>query len=55
MTGTRIAFGSKVKAGDVVYIPSGVPHNYKADEGAEPFEFLCIVPNQPDAIELVDC
>lgn len=44
-----------VKAGDVVYIPSGVAHNYAADEGDEPFEFICVVPNQPDQIELVDC
>jgi quercetin dioxygenase-like cupin family protein len=44
-----------VKAGDVVYIPGGVPHNYEADAGEEPFEFLCVVPNQPDEIELVDC
>ena len=54
----RVQIGDQVhqvKAGDVVYIPSGVPHNYKADEGAEPFEFLCVVPNQPDTIEIVDC
>jgi len=44
-----------VKAGDVVYIPGGVPHNYQADEGDEPFEFLCVVPNEPDEISLVDC
>lgn len=44
-----------VKAGDVVYIPGGVPHNYEADEGDEPFEFICVVPNEPDTIELVDC
>jgi len=44
-----------VKAGDVVFIPGGVPHSYDADEGGEPFEFLCIVPNQPDQIRLVDC
>ncbi len=44
-----------VKAGDVVYIPGGVPHNYQADEGDEPFEFLCVVPNEPDEIRLVDC
>ena len=42
-----------VKTGDVVYIPAGVPHNYTADEGAEPFEFICVVPNGPDTIELV--
>lgn len=43
----------EVKAGDVVYIPQGVPHNYEA--GSEGFEFLCVVPNQPDTIELVGC
>jgi len=43
-----------VQAGDVVYIPGGVPHSYEADEG-EPFEFLCVVPNLPDQIRLVDC
>jgi len=42
----------EVKKGDVVYIPAGMPHSYRA-EGAEPFEFLCIVPNQPDVISLV--
>ena len=42
-----------VKAGDVVYIPGGVPHNY--DAGDDGFEFLCVVPNQPDEIELVNC
>ncbi len=44
-----------VKEGDVVYIPAGVPHTYQADEGAEPFEFICVVPNGPDTISLVDC
>lgn len=44
-----------VKAGDVVFIPGGVPHSYDADEGADPFEFLCIVPNRSDQIRLVDC
>lgn len=43
-----------VKTGDVVYIPAGVPHNYTADQGDEPFEFICVVPNGPDTIELVD-
>ncbi len=43
-----------VRAGDVVYIPAGVPHDYRADEGDEPFEFICVVPNRPDAIHLVD-
>jgi len=42
----------RVKAGDVVFIPAGMPHSYQA-EGDEPFEFLCVVPNAPDTIELV--
>lgn len=42
----------EVKRGDVVYIPSGVPHWYRA-EGDEPLEFLCAVPNLPDRMELV--
>jgi quercetin dioxygenase-like cupin family protein len=41
----------RVKAGDVVYIPKSVPHWYKASSN-EPFEFLCVVPNLPDKIEL---
>ena len=43
----------RVRAGDVVYIPGGVPHSYEADEGDEPFEFLCVVPNRPDEIRIV--
>ena len=41
----------EVAAGDAVYIPDGVPHWYQADEG-EGFEFLCIVPNKEDVIEV---
>lgn len=41
----------EVSAGDSVYIPSLVPHSYKA--GGEGFEFLCVVPNKEDKIELV--
>ena len=37
---------------DVLLIPAGVPHNYHVIEG--PFEFLCMVPNLPDRIELLD-
>ncbi len=51
----RIGIGDEtveVMAGDVVFIPAGVPHWYSALEG-EPFEFLCLVPNRPDRIELV--
>lgn len=52
----RVQIGDEVhdvKAGDVVYIPGGVPHNYEA--GSEGFEFLCVVPNEPDEISLVGC
>ena len=42
-----------VKAGEYLYIPAGMPHSYTA-EGDEPFEFLCVVPNAPDTIELVE-
>jgi quercetin dioxygenase-like cupin family protein len=41
-----------VSADDVVFIPAGVPHWYRA-EGEEPFEFLCIVPNGDDRIEVL--
>jgi len=43
----------EVKEGDVVYIPASVPHWYKVT-GDKPFEFLCMVPNKPDKIELVE-
>jgi quercetin dioxygenase-like cupin family protein len=38
---------------DVVFIPAGVPHWYRA-EGEVPFEFLCVVPNATDRIRLLD-
>ncbi len=41
----------EVEAGDVVFIPAGVPHSYEA-KGDEPFEFLCVVPNRPDVMRL---
>lgn len=41
----------QVRAGDVLYIPAGSPHYYKVLEG--PFEFLCMVPNAPDKIDIV--
>lgn len=50
----RITIGDdvhEVQAGNVVYIPAGVPHSYDVLE--TPFEFLCIVPNAPDKIEIV--
>ena len=50
----RVRIGDEVhdvKAGDAVYIPAGTPHSYDTVEA--PFEFLCVVPNSPDKIELV--
>ena len=43
----------EVRQGDVVFIPAGTPHWYRAHEG-EPFEFLCVVPNAEDRIEVLD-
>jgi len=43
----------EVKAGDVVLIPAGEKHFYE-NIGDEPFEFLCIVPNQEDKITIMD-
>ncbi|EDY83353.1 Cupin superfamily [Verrucomicrobiia bacterium DG1235] len=54
--GAEVGIGGEtyqVKEGDVVFIPEGVPHWYKAD-GEAGFEFLCIVPNKPDTIEILD-
>lgn len=53
----RIGIGDEVVEvgpGDAVYIPAGTPHWYEAEDGEEPFEFLCVVPNRPDRIELLD-
>jgi quercetin dioxygenase-like cupin family protein len=50
-----IGIGSEsveVAPGDVVFIPAGTPHWYRA-HGGEPFEFLCIVPNSEDRIEVL--
>ncbi|HTO91339.1 MAG TPA: cupin domain-containing protein [Candidatus Sulfotelmatobacter sp.] len=41
----------EVSAGDVVYIPAGTPHWYEV-QGGEKFEFLCVVPNLPDKMEM---
>lgn len=52
----EVGIGEKVysvKQGDVVFIPEGVPHWYKADAEAG-FEFLCMVPNKTDTIEILD-
>lgn len=52
----RLGIGEQtyeVGAGDVVFIPQGVPHWYR-NEGAEDFEFLCLIPNQEDRMTLVE-
>ena len=41
-----------VQAGDVVFIPEGVPHWYM-NTGEEDFEFLCIIPNKEDVIKII--
>jgi quercetin dioxygenase-like cupin family protein len=51
----RIRIGDdvhEVAAGNTLYIPAGVPHSYEVVDG--PFEFLCIVPNVPDRIDIVE-
>ncbi len=40
------------KKDDRLFIPAGVPHSYKTI-GDEDYEFLCLVPNKEDRIELV--
>lgn len=52
----RVGIGDdicEVRSGDVVFIPEGMPHWYR-NIGEENFEFLCLVPNKPDVITLVD-
>jgi len=45
----------QVKAGDVVFIPAGTPHSYTVMSESEPFEFLCMVPNDPpDEVSIVE-
>lgn len=43
----------RVEPGAVVFIPAGTPHDYQV-VGDEPFAFLCLVPNQPDEIRIVE-
>jgi quercetin dioxygenase-like cupin family protein len=42
-----------LEVGSVVFIPAGVPHWYQV-VGEEPFEFLCMVPNLPDVMEMLE-
>jgi len=50
----RVGIGDtihEVGPDDVLYIPAAVPHFYEVIEA--PFEFLCVVPNAPDRIEIL--
>ncbi|UCF66550.1 MAG: cupin domain-containing protein [Acidobacteriota bacterium] len=50
----RIRIGDRiyeVGASDVLFIPAGTKHSYEVVEA--PFEFLCLVPNELDEIEIV--
>lgn len=53
----RVGIGDEifnVKKNDVVFIPAGAPHWYEA-QGDEPFEFLCVIPNEPpDRVKILD-
>jgi quercetin dioxygenase-like cupin family protein len=42
----------EVAADDTLFIPAGVPHAYEVLEG--PFEFICVVPDKPDQVTLVE-
>lgn len=51
----RVGIGDQiyeVEKNDVVFIPAGIRHWYETI-GEKPFEFLCMVPNQPDKLEVV--
>ncbi len=51
----RVTIGDdthEVGPGSVLYIPAGAPHDYQVIEA--PFEFLCMVPNQEDRVEICD-
>ncbi len=42
----------EVSVGDAVYIPGGVSHSYQA--GRDGMEFICVVPNKDDKIEIIE-
>ncbi len=51
----RIGLGEEVivvQKDDVIFIPAGLPHWYET-VGDEPFEFLCMVPNKPDDLQIL--
>ena len=51
----RITIGTdvhEVAADHTLFIPAGAPHSYEVIDA--PFEFICVVPNRPDEVTLVD-
>ncbi len=51
----KVGIGEKVfevGSDDVLYIPAGASHFYEVLEA--PFEFLCMVPNGPDQLMILD-
>jgi len=51
----RITIGDQVHevtADHMLYIPAGAVHSYEVLEA--PFEFLCVVPNAPDKVTIVE-
>jgi quercetin dioxygenase-like cupin family protein len=52
----EVGIGDKVyhlKQDDVLLIPAGVPHWYKASAD-EDYVFICLIPNKEDVITLID-
>jgi len=50
----RVGIGDEVHEvgpDDVLFIPAEIPHFYEVLEA--PFEFLCVVPNAPDRLEIL--
>jgi quercetin dioxygenase-like cupin family protein len=43
----------EVAAGDILFVPADVPHAY-TNTGVEPYEFLCVVPNLPDELHVLE-
>ncbi len=51
----RIRVGDEVhevQGDDTLFIPAGMPHSYEVIEA--PFEFICVVPDKPDKVTVVD-
>lgn len=51
----KVVIGDEIiraKAGDYLYIPSGVAHYYEAIYGLD-YEFLCMINTKPDTITMV--